>query len=62
MEIMFNSIIGGIMIDAFGELKEQDSARDEDKETFCYICNMKKAEVLYFLFRCKELGQHLKNI
>jgi inositol 1,4,5-triphosphate receptor type 1/inositol 1,4,5-triphosphate receptor type 3 len=28
MEIMFSSIVGGIMIDAFSELRENDSVRD----------------------------------
>lgn len=45
MEIMFQSIVGGIMIDAFSELKEQDSVRDEDKSNFCYICGMTKPDV-----------------
>jgi len=31
MEIMFQNIVGGIMIDAFSELKEKDSERQEDK-------------------------------
>ena len=47
MEIMFQSIVGGIMIDAFSELKEEDSARDEDKSNFCYICGMSKPDVNY---------------
>jgi hypothetical protein len=28
MEMMFQNIVGGIMIDAFSELKENDSNRD----------------------------------
>jgi hypothetical protein len=45
MEIMFMNIVGGIMIDSFSELKEEDSARNEDKETYCYICSMDKPAV-----------------
>jgi hypothetical protein len=45
MDTMFSSIVSGIMIDAFSELKEQDSARDEDKGNFCYICGMSKTDV-----------------
>jgi len=28
MEMLFQNIVGGIMIDAFSELKEEDMARD----------------------------------
>jgi hypothetical protein len=31
MEMLFQNIVGGIMIDAFSELKEEDSQRKEDK-------------------------------
>lgn len=31
MELLFQNLVGGIMIDAFSELKENDAARDEDK-------------------------------
>jgi hypothetical protein len=31
MEIMFQNIVGGIMIDAFSQLKEEDTARNDDK-------------------------------
>jgi len=45
MEIMFQNIVGGIMIDAFTELKEEDNVRDEDKTTLCYICGMSKPDM-----------------
>jgi hypothetical protein len=54
MEMLFQNIVGGIMIDAFSELKEEDETRDEDKCTLCYICGMDKPTVLFFLFRWKE--------
>jgi len=54
MEIMFMNIVGGIMIDSFSELKEEDSARNEDKETYCYICSMDKPAVFPLLSRWKE--------
>jgi hypothetical protein len=57
MEIMFQNIVGGIMIDSFSELKEEDSARDEDKKTLCYICGMDKSAVTFILFRWKEQVQ-----
>ena len=46
MEMMFQNIVGGIMIDAFSSLKEEDSERDDDKKGKCYICGMDKAAVL----------------
>ena len=54
MEIMFQNIVGGIMIDSFSELKEEDLARNEDKKNLCYICSMDKPTVYLGLFRCKE--------
>jgi hypothetical protein len=62
MEIMFQNIVGGIMIDSFSSLKEEDSARDEDKKNFCYICGMDKPSVQFYLFRWKEADQHLISI
>ncbi len=62
MEIMFQSIVGGIMIDAFSELKDQDSARDEDKSSFCYICGMTKPDVRIMLFRWKKVEPPSRNI
>lgn len=54
MEIMFQNIVGGIMIDAFGSLKEEDGARDEDKSTYCYITGMDKTSVNIHLVRLNE--------
>ena len=54
MEIMFQNIVGGIMIDSFSELKEEDEARDEDKDNFCYICSMDRAAVLPIRFRWND--------
>lgn len=62
MEMMFQNIVGGIMIDSFSSLKEEDCARDEDKKNFCYICGMDKPSVQFYLFRCKEPDQHSINI
>lgn len=45
MEMLFGNLISGVMLDSFGELKEQDSERDEDKNGFCYICGMAKEDV-----------------
>jgi hypothetical protein len=62
MEIMFQNIVGGIMIDSFSELREEDDARDEDKTNFCYICSMDKAAVTLILFRCNERDQPSRSI
>lgn len=45
MDTMFGSIVSGLMIDAFSELKEQDEARKDDKDNICYICGMTKPDV-----------------
>ena len=54
MDTMFGSIVSGLMIDAFSELKEQDQARQDDKNNICYICGTPKPDVLLFLFRLKK--------
>ena len=54
MDTMFGSIVSGIMIDAFTELKEQDQERDDDKQNNCYICGTEKSEVPVALFRYKS--------
>lgn len=40
---MLANIISGIMLDAFGSLREKNGALQEDKENFCYICNVERA-------------------
>lgn len=45
MELLFQNLVGGIMIDAFAELKDNDTARDEDKHGKCYICAMEVSDV-----------------
>ena len=47
--MIFQGLVGGIIIDSFMGLKEEDSVRDEDKKTNCYICGMKKPDVTYWL-------------
>ena len=47
MELLFQSLVGGIMIDAFSELSENDTNRDEDKKGFCYICSMSQPNVFF---------------
>lgn len=46
MEMLFQNIVGGIIIDAFAELKEQDQERDDDKKDNCYVCAMTKSDVI----------------
>lgn len=63
MEMIFQGLVGGIIIDAFMGLKEEDSVRDEDKKNKCYICAMNKPDVInLFYFRCKSLEQPSTNI
>ena len=45
MEMIFQGLVGGIIIDGFMGLKEEDANRDEDKKNNCYICSMTKPDV-----------------
>ena len=45
MELLFQSLVGGIMIDAFSELSESYDSREEDKQGFCYICSMSRPNI-----------------
>jgi hypothetical protein len=47
MEMIFQGLVGGIIIDGFMGLKEEDANRDEDKKNNCYICSMTKPDVIY---------------
>lgn len=49
MEMLFANIVSGIMLDAFGGLKEEDSARDDDKSNNCYICSKTKKDVNHYV-------------
>ena len=56
------NLVGGIMVDAFSELRENDESRDSDKRGQCYICSKTKANVKHkFIFRCKNREQLLKS-
>jgi len=37
---MLANIISGIMLDAFGSLRDQTNALQYDKDNMCYICNV----------------------
>jgi hypothetical protein len=37
---MFGSIVSSLMLDAFSSLREEQEARQEDKENKCYICDV----------------------
>lgn len=47
MEMLFQNIVGGIIIDAFAGLKEEDEAREEDQKNLCYICSLSKPDVQF---------------
>ena len=49
MELLFESLVSGIMIDAFSELSQNDKAREEDMFGMCYICSMTKTNVRFYL-------------
>lgn len=39
MELLLANLIGGVMIDGFQSLRDHDAEINNDKKTFCYICN-----------------------
>ena len=45
MELLFQGLVGGIMIDSFAGLRAEDEERNSDKKGQCYICSMTKANV-----------------
>ena len=40
--MMFQNIISGIILDAFGALREFNDDLSNDKSNFCYICNISR--------------------
>lgn len=38
--LLFGNIISGIMLDAFGSLREKNDDLNSDKSNTCYICNI----------------------
>ena len=48
MEMIFQGLVAGMIIDSFMGLKESDNARDLDKKNNCYICAMSKPDVIFY--------------
>ena len=44
-EILFGNIISGIMLDSFAALRMRNDNLLEDKENYCYICNVKREDL-----------------
>lgn len=61
MELLFQNLVGGIIIDAYSTLTTQDNERVEDKKGRCYICSAEKQNVLLYLFRSKNKGTYWKS-
>jgi hypothetical protein len=40
--MLFGNIVSGIILDAFGELRDINDSLDNDKNNFCYICNISR--------------------
>lgn len=40
--ILFSSIISGIMLDSFAQLREVNESLAHDKQNYCYICNISR--------------------
>jgi len=52
------SIISGIIIDTFGERREQKEAIKDDNQNNCFICNIEREE---FERAGKSFEFHVKN-
>lgn len=38
--MLFGNIVSGLLLDTFGELREQSESLEDDKNNKCYICNI----------------------
>ena len=47
MELLFQNLVGGIIIDCYSALVAEDDNRESDKKGQCYICSMSKANVIF---------------
>jgi|266.fasta.fasta_contig_21_6118322_length_611_multi_3_in_0_out_0_1 inositol 1,4,5-triphosphate receptor type 1 len=43
--MVFLNLIAGIIIDTFGELRDELNMRDKDSKTVCFICGLTKWQV-----------------
>ena len=59
IELLFQSLVGGIVIDAYTSLTAADKEREADKKSNCYICSKSKSDVIFILLlRCKNKEKH----
>jgi hypothetical protein len=47
MEMLFGNIVGGIIMDTYSALGENDDTIQDDKDNKCYICGMDKPNVTF---------------
>jgi hypothetical protein len=45
MELLFQNLVGGVIIDTFMNLREIDEAIESDKNGMCFICGKDRASV-----------------
>lgn len=45
IELLFQNLVGGIVIDAYTSLTATDKEREDDKKNICYICSKPKSNV-----------------
>ena len=43
--LLFGNIVSGIILDAFGELRDKTSSLEDDKSNLCYICNASRDKI-----------------
>ena len=45
MELLFQNLVGGVIIDSFTEMREKDTEIEKDKTGMCFICGKDRATV-----------------
>jgi len=59
MIILFLNLIFGMIIDAFGDLRDQKTSNDEDQNNVCFICGIERSEFeRHINFEQHILGEH----
>ena len=58
VNVIFLNIIFGIIIDTFGELRDEQRARNEDQDDICFVCGKTRGE---FAKQNREFDTHIEE-
>lgn len=59
VRMVFLNLIGGIIIDTFGDLRDELNNRDQDEKTICFICGLTKWQIEK---RGQSFQKHTKKV